>query len=228
MLVVVEGCDGTGKATQAKRLYDRYAKIKENEGYEARPELLSFPAYNDTFMGPMIKRYLKGEMGSLYQNHPFLVAMLYAIDRYESPIRSFGAPHIPAHKLIICDRYIHSNVAHQCAKLVVAGRGWRKLATDIMTIEATVLELPQPDLVIYLDMPVEQACHMARTRDGARDLHQDNLEYMQAVRDIYRELAADASWYQVNCYAGTERRTADELHEEIFSKVDECYLAACV
>lgn len=207
MLVAIEGIDGSGKATQAKLLSARMGAA-----------LFSFPAYDKTVAGPMIKKYLKGEMGSLYANNPFLVSLLYALDRQEV-VDTMGVSML--HGDVVCDRYVHSNVAHQCAKLydgsATPGRPWLQLANDIERIEFDALCLPEADLVIYLDLTAEQSYARTHARDTEADIHQDDLAYLAATREVYLYYARTyKAWRLVKCFDDEGNpRSVEDIHAEI-------------
>jgi hypothetical protein len=107
-LIVFEGIDGSGKGTQTKKLFN----FLKNKGIKT--ELFEFPFYSETFFGKEVGNYLNGEFGGLKEIHPKLSAMLYAGDRYEK--RDELIKKLNQGYLIICDRYVPSNIAHQTAK----------------------------------------------------------------------------------------------------------------
>jgi dTMP kinase len=180
---------------------------------------MSFPAYADTRSGAHIRTYLQGAFGPLDKNHPFLVSLLYALDRFEH--RDFLQTFARGNALLICDRYVASNIAHQGAKL----EDWRPVAEQIQQIEHGVLGLPRPDLTILLDIPAEDSFRRTHARDADPDLHQDNIEYMRRVRQIYLELArTDPNWHVVKCLSEDHRdRTAEAINDEIWGIVSQSF-----
>src|SRR5258708_39110698 len=109
MLIDLEGIDGSGKGTQARVLCDRFAQA----GVSAA--LVSFPRYEATRFGRAVGEFLNGRFGSLQQVHPFLVSLLFAGDRFES--KEFLVQAIKSHAVVVLDRYVPSNVAHQASKV---------------------------------------------------------------------------------------------------------------
>jgi len=216
MLIAFEGVDGSGKATQAHQLQQAmWAHFKKVRARTTRVHLMDFPAYDRTNMGPVIKRYLKGEMGALYENHPFLASLPYSLDRFECRRTLVDA--IDAGDHVICDRYVHSNVAHQCAKIYEPDNGkWEVLASDIEMVEYEILRLPKPDLVIYLDLTAMQSYRRTHTRDDEYDIHQDGLLYMAQVRNVYIKLAhIHANWHVINCFDDKHERTVEAIHDDV-------------
>jgi len=225
MLVAFEGIDGSGKATQAKLLVDRLtnhfgAEWDATGAYSTfkGASLYSFPDY-DTESGQHLKRYLRGDMGSLGSNDPFLVSLLYALNRYQHRDQM---KHLMEHcgTLIVCDRYVASNLAHQGAN-EPSRRRRGNLLQYIDAVEHGELELPRPDLVILLDLTSEQSFRRTHARDDAPDLHQDSLDYMTNVRQVYLELEDTyASWHLIKCMdAEGKDRSVEEIHEEIWQIV---------
>ncbi|MBU4099713.1 thymidylate kinase, partial [Patescibacteria group bacterium] len=76
--IVMDGIDGSGKATQTRLLLDRF----EKEGYKTAT--IDFPQYYKNFFGKMTGRYLSGEFGKADEVSPYLASVLYALDRWES------------------------------------------------------------------------------------------------------------------------------------------------
>ncbi|MFN0051823.1 MAG: dTMP kinase [Planctomycetales bacterium] len=213
-LIAIEGIDGSGKGTQAQRLVERYRQA----GISA--ELMSFPRYDATLFGRAIGEYLNGEYGSLDDVHPFLVSLLFAGDRLES--REPLAQALAEHEVVVLDRYVPSNVAHQAAKRDGAQRA--ELARRILRIEFEIFQLPRPDLVLLLDLPVATAQELI-ARKGARnytqrvaDLQEADAPYLQRVREVYLDLArGDADWRLISCVTAQGLRSIDEIGEELWT-----------
>ncbi len=227
MLIAIEGIDGSGKATQAKLLQSRLTEALDKDLREKPREecdftgcaLFSFPTYDTSVFGPHVKRYLRGDMGPLNANDPFLTSLLYAIDRYEN--RDSMMHLLDNDTLVICDRYVPSNIAHQCAKEVFQLERRRQLARYIEDTEYRVFRMPEPTLVILLDLTAEQSFRRTHARDDQPDLHQDSLSYMAKVREVYLELADTYTcWHLVKCLMiRGEDRSVEEIHAEIWEIV---------
>src|SRR5262249_5138428 len=144
MLIDIEGIDGSGKGTQAQKLCDRL----NQSGVPST--LISFPRYTKTLFGRAVGEFLDGKFGSLDQVHPFLVSLLFAGDRFES--KSVLLDAMRQNSVVVLDRYVPSNVAHQASKR--EGKARRELEQRILELEFQVFGLPQPDLVLLLDLPV--------------------------------------------------------------------------
>lgn len=215
-LVALEGIDGSGKGTQAGRLADRL----NDAG--VRTALISFPRYDATSFGKAVGDYLNGRFGALDQVSPFLVSLLYAGDRFES--RGFLRQALEQNQVVLLDRYVASNIAHQAAKAPPAERD--ELIAWIERIEYDIYELPRADLTALLDVPADEAqrriAHKRRRSytDKTADLQEADGRYLEQVRAVYRQLAADRPhWHTVEARAGGPFRSPDEIAEELWNIV---------
>ncbi len=222
MLIVLEGLDGAGKSTQVKRLKEY---LQQRCG---SLEYIHFPRYEAPVYGDLITRFLKGEFGSIEAVHPQLVALLFAEDRHGAAPAMREA--LARGKTVLLDRYVYSNIAYQCAKLQDLQER-RRLRDWIFNTEYGHFELPEPDLNLFLDVPigfVEQSLtHHREGQDrnylaGAQDIHEASIAFQQAVRDMYvAETARDPKFRRIDC-SGTrgEMLPPDDIFEKIKAAVD--------
>jgi dTMP kinase len=215
-LVAIEGIDGSGKGTQAKRLLERL----KAEG--RRATLLSFPRYDATFFGRAVGDFLNGAFGSLDQVHPFFSALLFAGDRFES--RSLLADALAGNDVVVLDRYVASNVAHQAARL--EGTARERLIAAIEYLEFELYHLPRPDLVVLLDLSVSQAQRLIANKparsytERSADIQEADSDYLARVRELYLDLARNESnWSVIGCEQQGSLRPVGDISEEIGSLV---------
>lgn len=216
MFIVLEGVDGCGKSTQISLLQ----KMFEEQGVEC--EYLHFPRFDAPYFGDLIARFLRGELGSIEQVDPYIVAMLYAGDRRDAAAMIRGW--LDAGKVVICDRYVYSNIGYQCAKLPSVEER-EKLRQWILSLEFDYFAIPRPDVSLFLDVPfafTERKLSEQREGDdrsylnGGKDIHEQSLDLQQAVRRVYIDAAAhDEDMHVVDC--SNEGRMASP--EEIFSRI---------
>ena len=209
-LIVLEGTDGSGKATQAKRLLQSL----EERGVPCRE--IDFPRYGNPFAEP-VTRYLQGALGSKPGDvNAYAASAMFAIDRFASYKEDWGEFY-ESGGVVVANRYTTSNAVHQASKLPEAER--RVYLDWLFDLEYRRMGLPEPDLVLYLDMPSEVADRMMRRRDqetgSAADIHERDGEYLRRCRENVREIAEALGWVMINCAAGDVPRTPEEIHREI-------------
>lgn len=200
MLIVLEGLDGAGKSTQVAMLRDYLEKRCSGLEY------IHFPRYDAPVYGGLIGKFLRGGFGSIESVHPQLVALLFAEDRRDAS--SLIRKALSEGKTVLLDRYVYSNIAYQCAKLVYRDE-IPELRDWIFNTEYKEFAIPEPDLNIFLDVPIDFVKEsLSQSRDGedrdylagAQDIHESDISFQSRVRDIYRAQAAlDASFIPVNC-----------------------------
>ena len=213
-LIVFEGTDGSGKATQTAMLCQHL----EQEKIPYRK--ITFPRYGEP-SAAMVEEYLQGKLGKKPSDvNAYAASMLYAMDRYASYKQDWGEFY-NAGGLIVADRYTTSNAVHQASKLP---EGERKDFLDwLFDLEYRLLDLPAPDLVFYLDMPTEVTEKLMRRREKAEgssaDIHERDAAYLRACRDNARAIADACGWRLVNCARDDEPRTVEDIHGEVYELV---------
>ena len=222
MLVVLEGLDGAGKSTQVKMLReyltDRLGEL----------EYIHFPRYDAPVYGDLISRFLRGDFGSNESVHPQLVALLFAEDRHGAAPQMRAA--LEAGKTVLLDRYVYSNIAYQCAKLSNLDER-RRLRDWIFNTEYGDFQLPEPDLNLFLDVPIgfveKSLCKQRsgadrRYLDGAQDIHEASIAFQRAVRDMYlSETVRDPRFLRIGCEgADGEMLPPEEIFAKVKSTVD--------
>lgn len=209
-LIVLEGSDGSGKATQTTRLFERLRNLSVDV------MRVSFPNY-ESESSALIKMYLRGDFGATAEEvNPYAAATFYAVDRFASfqSWKDFYA----GSGVILADRYVGSNMAHQSAKIRrKADR--EKFLNWLDNFEYKRLQLPRPDLTIFLDMPPKIAAMLRRER-GREDIHEADAAYMLKSYNAYKEIAEKFHWKVIDCSAGNFAKSAIDIHEEIFGLVE--------
>lgn len=220
IFVVLDGNDGSGKATQAKLLGERLAK----EGIETLK--VDFPAYDTNLFGAFIGECLAGHHGDFLHMDPRIASVLYSCDRLESSPVIREA--IAAGKVVIADRFASANQIHQGGKITDdAGRAAFIEWLDRM--EHEVLNVPHPDRVIYLRVPVEvsltllsakRAAKIQGLAAGQKDTVEEDRDYLENSRKAADWLLAhQPNWTLVECMAGERMRRPEEIHEDIFAVI---------
>lgn len=223
VLIAIEGIDGSGKGTQSARLVETLQQQNQSV------ELLSFPRYEHTKFGAAIGEFLNGKFGQLDEVHPQLASLLFAGDRFESKDVILDAAE--RHDVVVFDRYVASNVAHQAAKLDEPERS--QLMQWIDRVEFDIYGLPRPDLTILLDLPATMAQRLiaekaARTyTDKAADLQEADGDYLERVRQVYRTMAENNDgWRIIDCLSGGKVRAIEDIADELHSVADQTLVAS--
>ena len=140
-LIVFEGTDGSGKATQAKLLCETLAQ----RGIAYRE--IDFPRYGNPFAEPA-NLYLHGALGNRPGDvNAYAASVLYAVDRFASYKEDWGGFYEEG-GIVVANRYTTSNAVHQASKLPEGER--REFLDWLFDLEYGRMGLPAPDLVLYL------------------------------------------------------------------------------
>ena len=214
-LIVFEGTDGSGKATQSRLLCEHL----DREGIPYQK--IDFPRYGKP-SAAMVQEYLDGNLGKKPGDvNAYAASMFYAMDRYASYKQDWGAFY-EAGGLIVADRYTTSNAVHQASKLPKSERD--AYLNWLFETEYGLLGLPKPDLVLYLDMPTEITERMMRQREQATgthaDIHEQDEEYLRNCRANAREIVDECGWHVISCAAMDEPRTPEDIHNEVYGTVE--------
>ncbi|MEI7653248.1 MAG: thymidylate kinase [bacterium] len=221
-LIVIDGGDGSGKATQAELL------IKVLEKRKVRVQYIDFPRY-DTFFGALVGRYLKGEFGPIESISPYLISLAYAADRggLAAQIKKW----LSDGTWVISNRYTSANFAHQGAKFASPddrAHYWKWLDE----LEYGQYQLPREDLVIYLDVPPEISQTLISKKDvrtylgvQAKDDAEKNLSHQIKSHANYHDLLKlHAHWRRIDCVSTRGGlRTIADIHTELMTLIDSLF-----
>ena len=209
-LVVIEGSDGSGKATQTRKLYERQRDLGGNV------MRVSFPNY-ESESSALIKMYLRGDFGGNAEDvNPYAASTFYAVDRFADFFQ--WKDFYNSGGLVLSDRYVGSNMAYQAAK-IDNERERVKFLAWLDDLEYKYYGLPRPDLTIFLDMPPE-ICAVLRRERGREDIHESDAAFQIKTYNMYKNLARKYGWRVVDCSAGSFARSTMDIHEEIVTLVD--------
>lgn len=208
-LIVIEGLDGSGKATQARLLADYLLQ----SGKQAMQ--IAFPAY-ESKSSALVKMYLSGEIGTLEVVNAYAASSFYAADRYISYQTNWKNSYQAGHTIVV-DRYTTSNAAHQMSKLPRAE--WDDYLCWMQDFEYGRLGLPQPDMVLYLDMHPETSRRLLEKRyggdEGKQDIHEKDLAYLLRCRQAALYAGEKLGWRMIPCCDGKEPLAIEEIARKI-------------
>ncbi len=186
-LIVIDGTDGSGKATQVKILADRL----QAEGHKIF--VADFPRYGES-SAHFVEQYLNGHYGGLEAVGPKKGSMFYALDRFAA---SFELQEkLDQGYIILSNRYVTASMGHQGAK-ITDGNERNEFFHWLHELEYEILGIPRPQVNIILHVPaeisqklVDKKVTRAYIENGAkRDLHEGNLDHLKAAEQVYLEIA---------------------------------------
>lgn len=214
-LVVIEGTDCSGKETQSKLIIERFKK--ENIEFK----YISFPNYDSPtgkiVGGPYLgKEYIcKGwfsETAPLVD--PKVSSLYYAADRRYN----IGIVNDLLDKGInvILDRYFYSNMAHQGGK--IENKEERiKMYKWIEKLEIDLLELPIPDIKIFLHVPYDVSLKLKQNRSESLDENESNKEHLISAERAFLEIADIYGFEKIKCYKDNNILSIEEINDKIYN-----------
>lgn len=214
-LIVFEGTDGSGKSTQFALACEALTKA----GREFRT--CRYPQYQEE-SSALVRMYLGGRFGSRPSDvNAYAASSFYAVDRYAGYKQHWGEFYEKGGTMVL-DRYTTSNAVHQASKMPAGEREpfFRWLAD----FEYGDLGLPCPDVVIWLDMPIELTISNLRRRESdtntTADIHEVDTEYLRACHDAAAQAAKFYGWQRIACAdENGNLRTIEDIHQEIMTLI---------
>ena len=216
-LIVIEGTDCSGKETQAKLLLERLKK----DGVKI--EEMSFPMY-DTPTGKIVGGPLLGKphIGESYfgsdvsKLNPKVAVLYYAADMLYN-IEQINKL-LDSGTNVILDRYFESNKGHQAGKLKTKSEqldmmNWlEKLGYDL-------LELPRPDVVLFLYMPYQYTIELRNKRGEAADEVEKDVDYLKNAEQAYSMMVEKYKYDIIYCVKDDRIRTIEDINNDVYEVV---------
>ncbi len=214
-IIVLEGLDGCGKSTQLELAVKALTECGEDV------RLISFPNY-ESHSGALVSDYLRGDIPCEGEVGAYAAGSLYAVDRYVSFITDWKRD-FDAGRTIVSGRYTTSNAIYQMTKLAQNERD--SYLDWLWDYEYKKLGLPEPDVVIFLDMPLEVSQKLLSKRyegdESKKDIHESNLEFMRRCRESALYTAEKCAWRIINCSDGDAPLSIDVIHQSIMQIIKE-------
>lgn len=219
-LIVIDGTDGSGKATQVKQLVGRLKKIGK------KVQTIDFPQYYKNFFGKMIGECLIGENGNWAKINPRIASVLYAADRWESSqkIKEW----LQKGYYVVADRYVSSNQIHQGGKVLESKK--RKEFLDwLEKLEFEVFKIPRPDVIIYLEVPLDfskklmakEKGEKKKYRKGKKDLHEGDEEHLlNAKKSALKLIREKNNWIKIDCMKKGKLQSVKEISELVWKELN--------
>ena len=216
-LIVIEGLDATGKETQTKLLLNNLLDRGQNV------QMVSFPDY-DSPSSSLVKMYLSGDFGKKPGDvNAYAASSFYAVDRYAS-FKTKWQSFYDGGGTVIADRYTTSNIIHQASKIrdvqtLEQYLGW------IEDFEYTLMGLPRPDVVFFLNLPLDISIKMMQTRnnkfsgESQKDIHESDINYLAATYDSALRMCERFGWTKIPCGDNGEMFSIEQIQKQILGKL---------
>lgn len=215
-IIVLEGLDGSGKSTQLDLAYSYLVR----QGVNCR--LVSFPNYY-ALTGQLIKRYLQGEIPCEGSTGVYSASSMYAIDRYVGYVTDWRNFY-ESGGVVLAGRYTTSNAIYQLTKLPRSEH--RAFLKWLFDYEYVKLGLPKPDMVLFLDMPVEVAQRLLNERycgdPTKKDILERSAEYQRECRETALRLAEYCNWKVIDCASDSLPIRIEDISAEICTCLKNC------
>ena len=209
-LIIIEGLDGSGKSTQTEllkaALTDKGLNVKQ----------IKLPDY-DHPSSTLVKMYLGGDFGKKPTDvNAYTASLFYAVDRFAS-YKNYWKNDYLSDSIILADRYATSNPVHQMVKL--PKEQWDSFLDWAEDLEYVKVGIPKPDLVIFLDMPIDISQRLMTKRyngdEVKKDVHEADVEYLNKCHKTALYTAEKQGWKVINCAINGEPRAIDDIKNEI-------------
>lgn len=219
MFIVIDGTDGSGKATQLARLSERLRR----EEYDVVTE--DFPQYGKP-SAYFLEKYLRGEYGTAHDIGPYRASVFFALDRFDacSRIRSSLAEG----KIVVSNRYVSANKGHQMSHMKTPEEQ-RAFLEWLNHFEYTLLGIPKPDATIFLHVPADIGYDLIAQKSSREHLHGKSRDILEADREHQRaaeraylllaEQDTSEHWHTVECTENGELLSIESIHQKVWEVV---------
>ena len=214
-LIIIEGLDGSGKSTQTALLED----FLNGRGIEYKK--IKLPDY-ESKSSTLVNMYLGGEFGTdASAVNAYAAGAFYAVDRFASYTLKWKRDYEKG-VLILADRYATSNSIYQMEKLDKSQ--WDSYLEWSEDFEYNKIGIPKPDLVIYLDMPIDISQKLMTGRykgdEDKKDVHEANVEFLKKCRESALYAAKKQGWKVVLCAQNGEPLSIETIHNKIIDIIE--------
>ena len=218
--IVIDGTDGSGKATQVDLLINRLKK----DGYKVK--MVDFPEYYSNFFGAFIGHCLSEQYYNFINVHPKIASVLYAADRFESKGKIEGW--LEKGYVVIANRYASANQIHQGGKIsnLKKRKDFIKWLDDM---EHGVFGIPRPSIVFYLSLPIPFVIKLLEERNKTsnraylgkkKDFSETNMSYQEnSIKSALWLAKNQPNWRKINCLDKNKLRTREDIHEDVYREV---------
>ena len=171
--ITLEGIEGSGKTSSLKSITDlldkkniSYVVTREPGGSSIGKELRAILLDPETEISPEVE------------------LMLMLSDRKDH-VEKIILPNLEKGNWVVSDRFMDSSIAYQ--------GGGRQLGKKLIISLSEYLNLPQPDLTLLFDLPVETSLSRVKARGELDRFEKEELEFHKRIRNTYLDLAKNNS-----------------------------------
>ena len=214
-LFIIEGIDGSGKSTQVELLRQRL----ESAGESVRR--IKLPNYGTPACAP-VEQYLAGAYGGdADEVNAYAASAFFAVDRF-AYFRTDWQKDYSAGKVVLSDRYVSSNLIHQCSKLPEDLRG--EYIAWLNDFEYEKMGSPKPTAVFYLDVPPLITSGLMTGRyegdEGKKDIHERDGEYLRRCYEMGLYCCEKLGFIRIPCLdENGHMRSREAICEDIFARM---------
>ncbi|OGI75969.1 dTMP kinase [Candidatus Nomurabacteria bacterium RIFCSPHIGHO2_02_FULL_42_19] len=219
-LIVIDGTDGSGKATQTNLLIRHLKK----DGRKVK--VVDFPEYYSNFFGKFIGHCLSEQYYNFVKIHPKIASVLYAADRFES--KNKIEKWLKEGNIIVANRYASANQIHQGGKITNTKKR-EAFIKWLAEMEYSVFKIPKPDAVFYLNVPIPIVLKLIRERNKSRsrnylgkkkDVHEKDVKFLENSRKSALWLTkTQKGWIKIECIVGNKMDSRENIHQKIYEKI---------
>ncbi len=220
-LIVIDGTDGSGKATQT----DLLIKHLKKDGHKVK--VIDFPRYYENFFGAFTGHCLSEQYYNFLKVHPKIASIPFAADRWQSKEKMDKWQ--KEGYIVIANRYVSANQIHQGGKISDTKKR-NNFIKWLNEMEYGVFKIPKPDLTFYLSLPIEIVLKILKHRESSqmkrkylkknKDVHENDREHLEnSIKSALWLAKTQKNWVKINCSDKDEIFSREQIHEMIYEKV---------
>jgi dTMP kinase len=220
-LIVIDGTDGSGKATQVALLEKRLKK----EGKIVK--IVDFPEYYKNFFGAFIGHCLSEQYYNWINVHPKIASIAYAADRWESSekIREW----LKKGYVVIANRYVSANQIHQGGK-IKSTKKRNDFIKWLNKMEYEIFVIPRPDITIYLSLPLNIVLQLLKDRESSKmkraylkkkkDIYEADVDFLKnSIKSALMLEKEIKNFAKIECSEKGKILTREQIHEMVYGKI---------
>ncbi len=170
MFISFEGTEGVGKTTLIQKLYEHFQQQGKQVVLTREP--------GGTPLAEQIRSLLLSVNHEEQMSHDTELLLMYAARAQH--LAAVILPALAQGKIVLCDRFVDSSFAYQCA-----GRG---LSREKLQLLNQNFVSKMPDITFWLDAPIELGMNRARARGALDRFEQEKVVFFESVRSGFSEI----------------------------------------